>query len=67
MNFSQLDFLKILEKMHLMEAYRHHERMRLLNDSYQRLRLKQSSWNEELKEREELEKTLEDGFKETDF
>lgn len=45
-----------------LEVYRHKERMRLLNDSYRRLRADKASWDEEINEREELEGTLEDGF-----
>lgn len=47
-----------------LETYRHHERMRLLNESYTQLRSQKTAWKDELKEREELEGTLNDGFEE---
>ncbi|WP_194847439.1 hypothetical protein [Candidatus Neptunochlamydia vexilliferae] len=47
-----------------LEIYRHKERMRLLNESYGQIRSNKTAWKEELKEREELEGTLEDGFEE---
>lgn len=48
-----------------LEVYRHNERMRLLNESHKQLQSDKSAWKEELSDREELEGTLEDGFKET--
>lgn len=42
--------------------YRHHERMRLLNESFERLRARESLWEEELQERRELDGTLLDGL-----
>ncbi len=47
-----------------LEIYRRSERMRLMNEGYERLRSNQESWNEELKEREEWEGTLTDGLEE---
>ena len=47
-----------------LELYRHHERMRLLNDSFDRLRSNASAWKEEQEERHILEGTLADGFEE---
>jgi hypothetical protein len=45
-----------------LESYRFHERMRLFNESYEKLRADKEMWEEELKEREELEGTLSDGL-----
>jgi hypothetical protein len=45
-----------------LETYRRHERLRLFNESYSRLRSKKKMWSEELKERQELEGTLSDGL-----
>jgi hypothetical protein len=42
--------------------YRFKERMRLFNESYDRLKSDKSAWKQELEEREELEKTLVDGL-----
>lgn len=47
-----------------LEIYRHYERMRLLNESYQRLRSNESAWEEEEKQRRILEGTLGDGLEE---
>lgn len=44
-----------------LESYRFKERMRLFNESYQKLRSNKKAWQQELKEREELENTLNDG------
>jgi hypothetical protein len=42
--------------------YRHYERMRMLNESFENLRANEHLWEEELKERKELEGTLLDGL-----
>lgn len=47
-----------------LKSYRFHERMRLLNDEYERLRSDKKAWAEELKERKELDGTLPDGLEE---
>lgn len=47
-----------------LKSYRFHERMRILNDEYERLRSDKQAWAEELKERQELEGTLLDGLEE---
>jgi hypothetical protein len=47
---------------HALETYRRRERMRLMNEGYNRLKSRKTEWNEELKEREELEGTLTDGL-----
>jgi len=47
-----------------LESYRRSERMRLFNEGYEKLRSNQTAWDEELKEREELEGTLKDGLTE---
>lgn len=49
---------------HALEAYRRNERMRLLNEAYRNLQANQSAWEEELKEREEIEGTINDGLEE---
>ena len=38
-----------------LESYRFRERMRLFNESYQRLKTDKKAWANELKDREELE------------
>lgn len=45
-----------------LECYRYHERMRLLNEQYERLRADKRAWKRELKERQELDGTLMDGL-----
>ena len=50
----------VIEKA--LEVYCHLERMRLLNEGYQRLRSDKFYWKEELKERQELDGTLQDGL-----
>lgn len=45
-----------------LESYRYHERMRILNEQYERLRSDKKAWEHELKERQELEGTLKDGL-----
>ena len=45
-----------------LKSYRFHERMRILNDEYERLRSDKKAWAEELEERQELEGTLLDGL-----
>ena len=57
-----LNRVEIIESA--LESYRHQERMRLLNDSFLKLRNNQPAWKEELEERNELEGTLGDGFEE---
>jgi hypothetical protein len=52
--------IEIIEEA--LEVYRHRERMRLFNESYDKLRSDKKAWKKELKEREELEGTLEDGL-----
>lgn len=47
-----------------LKSYRFHERMRLLNDEYERLRSNKEAWAEELGERKELEGSLLDGLEE---
>ena len=49
---------------HALETYRRNERMRLMNEAYQSLKSDKSSWEEELKDRKELEGTIADGFEE---
>ena len=49
---------------HALENYRRNERMRLMNQGYENLQSDKSAWNEELKDREELEGTIADGFEE---
>lgn len=45
-----------------LDSYRYQERMRLLNQQYERLRAEEKAWEQELKERKELEGTLMDGL-----
>lgn len=45
-----------------LEVYSFHEKMRLLNEEYERLRSDENKWNLELKERKQLEGTLSDGL-----
>ena len=45
-----------------LESYRYHERMRILNEQYERLRDDSNAWEQELKDRQELEGTLMDGL-----
>jgi hypothetical protein len=52
--------IEIIEEA--LEIYRHHERMRLFNEAYDKLRNDKKSWKKELKDREEIEETVEDGF-----
>ena len=47
-----------------LETYRHIERMRVFNESYQRLSKDKSAWDEELEDRNNLEGTLSDGIEE---
>ena len=47
-----------------LKSYRFHERMRLLNEEYERLRSDKKAWGEELEERKQLEGTLLDGLEE---
>lgn len=45
-----------------LKSFRFHERMRLLNMEYEKLRSNKEAWNQELEERKELEGTLNDGL-----
>lgn len=54
--------LDIIEEA--LKSFRFHERMKLLNEQYEKLRSNKKLWAEELKERKELEGTLDDGLKE---
>lgn len=45
-----------------LESYRFKETMRLLNEEFERLRSNKNAWQQELKERQELEGTLIDGL-----
>ncbi len=45
-----------------LENYRYHERMRILNNEYERLQANKGLWEQELKERQELDGTLMDGL-----
>ena len=49
---------------HALETYRRHERIRLMNEAYQNLQSEKSAWEEELKDRKELEGTIADGLEE---
>jgi len=53
---------KILIIEEALEAYRFKERMRLFNESYQKLASNKEAWHQELEERDELEGTLSDGL-----
>lgn len=53
--------IEIIEEA--LEIYRYQERMRLFNEAYDKLKSDKKSWKQELKERQELEGTLEDGLK----
>jgi len=57
-------FSKVEVIEHALETYRRNERMRLMNEAYQTLKSNKSAWEEELKDREELEGTIADGFEE---
>lgn len=45
-----------------LESYRYYERMRTLSEQYERLRSDKKAWEQELKERQELDGTLLDGL-----
>lgn len=45
-----------------LEEYRYQERMRLYNQSYEKMRKNKNIWEEEMKERRELDGTLNDGM-----
>lgn len=45
-----------------LEDYRFKEKMRLLNDEYERLKLNNLAWQQELEERIEIEGTVSDGL-----
>lgn len=47
-----------------LKSYRFHERMRLLNEEYKKLRSDTRAWGSEIEERTELEGTLFDGLEE---
>lgn len=53
---------KIIIIQEALECYRFQERMRLFNESYDRLNADKDVWGQELKERESLEGTLLDGL-----
>lgn len=44
--------------------YSHYERMRLLNESFERLQANKQIWKKELQERRELDDSLLDGLEE---
>ena len=52
--------LEIIEEA--LESYRFHEKMRLFNESYARLKSDKNAWADELADREELDGTLMDGL-----
>jgi predicted transcriptional regulator len=52
--------IEIIEEA--LESYRFRERMRLFNESYDRLKADKTAWAQELEERDELEGTLMDGL-----
>jgi hypothetical protein len=52
--------VEILEEA--VKLYRHYERMRMVNEAYAKLRKDKKAWKEELKERQILEGTIEDGI-----
>jgi ABC-type phosphate transport system auxiliary subunit len=52
--------IEIIEKA--LECYRFQERMRLFNESYERLKTDKKAWKKELEDRQELEGTLMDGL-----
>lgn len=45
-----------------LEFYRYQERMRMLNEEYELLRFDKKTWEQELKQRKELDGTLMDGL-----
>jgi DNA repair exonuclease SbcCD ATPase subunit len=51
---------EIIEKA--LKTYRYQERMRLLNESYAELKLNKKNWENELKERDDLDGTAADGL-----
>jgi len=53
---------KIIIIEEALEAFRFKERMRLFNESYEKLKADKKKWTKELNDREELEKTLLDGL-----
>lgn len=53
---------KIIIIEEALESYRFRERMREFNEAYEKLRTDTKGWSQELKEREELEGTLDDGL-----
>jgi len=57
--YSKIDVIE-----YALETYRRNERMRLFNEGYQNLKSDKSKWEEELKDREELEGTIADGLEE---
>ncbi len=59
---TQKSKIEIIESA--LETYRHHERMRLFNESYNMLAKNKNAWKEEMEERKALEGTLEDGIEE---
>ena len=55
---------KIIIIQEALEQYRFHERMRMFNEAYGKLRTDKALWKQELAERGELEGTLSDGLDE---
>lgn len=54
--------IEILDRA--LEAYNFQEKMRILNEEYERLRSDEKKWKQELDERQELDGTLADGLEE---
>lgn len=52
--------IEIIEEA--LEIYRYHERMRLFNEGYEKIRSNKKAWKKELEERKELEGSLKDGL-----
>lgn len=53
---------KIIIIEEALKSYRFQERMRLFNESYNKLKNDPTAWSQELAERSELEGTLSDGL-----
>lgn len=45
-----------------LESYRYHEKMRILKEQYECLRVDEKAWEKELEDRRELDGTLMDGL-----
>lgn len=56
---------KIEIREEALEPYCYQERMRLFNEGYNKLKSDKRAWQRELKERKELEGTLEDGLEDS--